>query len=84
MGTLSQPFPHTKAFNPANGLPEPPDEDDFESNDYFNAAEDAYRPAEGQHPGVQESRSVAGHDSFDLAQILAQKVVVGDGEVTIG
>ncbi|GIE76605.1 hypothetical protein Aph02nite_25550 [Actinoplanes philippinensis] len=42
MGTLSRPFPHTEAFNPAEGLPEPPDEDDFESEEQFNAAEDAY------------------------------------------
>ncbi len=40
--TLNQPFPHVEAFNPADGLPEPPDEADFESTEAFNAAEDAY------------------------------------------
>ncbi|MFB4285079.1 hypothetical protein ACBJ59_58125 [Nonomuraea sp. MTCD27] len=42
LDTLNQPFPHTEAFNPADGLPEPPDEDDFDSTEEFNAAEDAY------------------------------------------
>jgi hypothetical protein len=40
--TLSRPFPHIDAFNPADGLPDPPDEDDFESESQFNEAEDAY------------------------------------------
>ncbi|MEV4757113.1 SMI1/KNR4 family protein [Micromonospora sp. NPDC049559] len=40
--TLAQPFPHTEAFNPADGLPEPPDEADYDSAEAFNAAEDAY------------------------------------------
>ncbi|MEU8265373.1 SMI1/KNR4 family protein [Micromonospora sp. NPDC048999] len=40
--TLSQPFPHTDAFNPADDLPDPPDEADFDSEDKFYEAEDAY------------------------------------------
>lgn len=39
---LGVPFPYTDAFNPAEGLPEPPDEDDYETEEQFNAAEDAY------------------------------------------
>jgi hypothetical protein len=50
--TLSQPFPHTDAFNPADGLPDPPDEDDFDSEEAFNEAEDAYWK---QHNAVVES-----------------------------
>nr|WP_221473771.1 SMI1/KNR4 family protein [Planomonospora venezuelensis] len=42
LDTLDQPFPHTEAFNPADGLPAPPDEEDFNSAEEFNAAEDAY------------------------------------------
>ncbi|PGH42204.1 SMI1/KNR4 family protein [Micromonospora sp. WMMA1996] len=42
LGTLARPFPHVEAFNPADGLPGPPDEDDFDSEEEFNAAEDAY------------------------------------------
>ncbi|MET9302723.1 SMI1/KNR4 family protein [Micromonospora aurantiaca] len=40
--TLSRPFPHTDAFNPADGLPDPPGKADFDSEDKFNKAEDAY------------------------------------------
>ncbi|WP_433319854.1 SMI1/KNR4 family protein [Micromonospora chersina] len=40
--TLRQPFPHTDAFNPADDLPDPPDEADFDSEAKFNEAEDAY------------------------------------------
>lgn len=39
---LVQPFAHTEAFNPADGLPEPPDEDDYDSVEALNQAEDAY------------------------------------------
>ncbi|WP_188127269.1 SMI1/KNR4 family protein [Actinoplanes lobatus] len=42
LATLSQPFPRTEAFNPADGLPDPPDEDDFDSEEQFNEAEDVY------------------------------------------
>ncbi|MEV5767605.1 SMI1/KNR4 family protein [Micromonospora sp. NPDC052213] len=40
--TLHQPFPHTEPFNPADGLPEPPDEEDYDTVEAFNEAEDAY------------------------------------------
>lgn len=40
--TLSRPFPHTEAFNPADDLPDPPGEADFDSENKFNEAEDAY------------------------------------------
>ncbi|MEU4241718.1 SMI1/KNR4 family protein [Actinoplanes sp. NPDC026619] len=40
--TLAQPFAHTDAFNPADGLPEPPEPDTFGSEAAFNEAEDAY------------------------------------------
>ncbi|WP_225319873.1 SMI1/KNR4 family protein [Micromonospora aurantiaca (nom. illeg.)] len=40
--TLSRPFPHTDAFNPADDLPAPPGKVDFDSEDKFNEAEDAY------------------------------------------
>jgi hypothetical protein len=40
--TLMRPFPHTDAFNPADGMPEPPDEEDFDSAEKFFEAEDAY------------------------------------------
>lgn len=40
--TLRQPFPHTDAFNPVDGLPAPPDEADFGSVEAYNEAEDAY------------------------------------------
>jgi len=39
---LRLPFPHTDSFNPADGLPDPPDEEDFDSQEKFNEAEDAY------------------------------------------
>ena len=39
---LSRPFPHTDAFNPADDLPDPPGKVDFDSEDKFNEAEDAY------------------------------------------
>lgn len=42
LDTLARPFPYVAAFNPADGLPEPPDEDSFDSVAAFNAAEDAY------------------------------------------
>lgn len=42
LDTLHQPFAHVEAFNPADGLPEPPNEDDYDSEEAFNAAEDAY------------------------------------------
>jgi hypothetical protein len=42
LDTLTQPFPHVQAFNPAEGLPDPPDEEDYDSEEAFNAAEDAY------------------------------------------
>ncbi|MER7129893.1 SMI1/KNR4 family protein [Streptosporangium saharense] len=42
LDTLGQPFPHVEAFNPADGLPAPPDEEDFDSTEEFNVAEDAY------------------------------------------
>ena len=40
--TLAQPFPHTEAFNPADGFTDPPDEADFDSEEAFTEAEDAY------------------------------------------
>jgi hypothetical protein len=39
---LSRPFPHTDAFNPADGLPDPPSREDFNSEEKLNEAEDAY------------------------------------------
>ncbi|MGR6913277.1 SMI1/KNR4 family protein [[Actinomadura] parvosata] len=39
---LSGPFPHVEAFNPADDLPEPPDEAHFDSPEAFTEAEDAY------------------------------------------
>jgi len=39
---LSRPFPHTDAFNPADGLPDPPSREDFDSEEKLNEAEDAY------------------------------------------
>ncbi|MFJ6949886.1 hypothetical protein ACWEEK_31865 [Micromonospora aurantiaca (nom. illeg.)] len=39
---MSRPFPHTNAFNPADDLPDPPGKADFDSEDKFNEAEDAY------------------------------------------
>ena len=42
LDTLGQPFPHVVAFNPADDLPEPPDEANYHSVDEFNAAEDEY------------------------------------------
>ncbi|MEU2615190.1 SMI1/KNR4 family protein [Micromonospora sp. NPDC007271] len=42
LDTLSRPFPHTDAFNPADALPDPPTEEDFDSEAEFNEAEDAY------------------------------------------
>ncbi|MER7420897.1 SMI1/KNR4 family protein [Micromonospora peucetia] len=40
--TLARAFPHTEAFNPADALPEPPDEEDFDTVEAFNEAEEAY------------------------------------------
>lgn len=40
--TLRRPFPHIDAFNPADGLPDPPASEDFDSEQEFNDAEDAY------------------------------------------
>jgi hypothetical protein len=42
LNTLGQPFPHIEAFNPAEGLPESPDEADYDSAEEFSAAEDTY------------------------------------------
>ncbi|MBL7628388.1 SMI1/KNR4 family protein [Frankia sp. CN6] len=42
LDTLAQPFPHVEAFNPAEGLPEPPDEDDYDSEEAFFEAAEAY------------------------------------------
>ncbi|MFD9615432.1 SMI1/KNR4 family protein [Streptomyces sp. NPDC059083] len=42
LDTLAQPFPYVAAFNPADGLLDPPDAEDFDSIDAFDAAEDAY------------------------------------------
>ncbi|MFI1913803.1 SMI1/KNR4 family protein [Nocardia sp. NPDC020380] len=42
LDTLAQPFPYIVPFNPADTLPDPPDEEDFDSVEAFNAAEDAY------------------------------------------
>lgn len=42
LDTLDQPFPHVEAFDPADGLPAPPDKADFESTEEFDAAENAY------------------------------------------
>ncbi|HEX5598037.1 MAG TPA: SMI1/KNR4 family protein [Micromonosporaceae bacterium] len=39
---LTEPFPHTSAFNPAADLPPQPDEDDFDSEEEFNEAEDRW------------------------------------------
>ena len=41
-GTLAEPFPHTDAFDPGAGLPEPPREEDFGSPEEFEEAEEAY------------------------------------------
>jgi hypothetical protein len=40
--TLTQPFPYAKAFNPADGLPEFPDEEGFASMEEFDDAAEAY------------------------------------------
>jgi len=40
--TLSQPFVHTEAFNPADGLPDSPVEADYDSTEAYEAVEDAY------------------------------------------
>ncbi len=40
--TLSRPFPHTDAFNPAVGLPDPPVREAFDSEGSFHDAQDAY------------------------------------------
>jgi hypothetical protein len=42
LGSLAQPFPHVEAFNPADGLPDPQCEEDYDSVEALNAAEDAY------------------------------------------
>ncbi|MBW4702767.1 MULTISPECIES: SMI1/KNR4 family protein [unclassified Micromonospora] len=39
---LGRPFAHVAAFNPADGLPAHPDEDDYDSQEAFTAAQDAY------------------------------------------
>jgi len=39
---LSQPFPHTHAFNPADGLPALPARGEYDSAEAYEAAEDAY------------------------------------------
>ncbi|TYB44442.1 hypothetical protein FXF51_60245 [Nonomuraea sp. PA05] len=43
LDVLDQPFPHVEAFDPADGLPAPPDEVDFSSAEAFEAAEIAYQ-----------------------------------------
>ncbi|MFB9544377.1 SMI1/KNR4 family protein [Micromonospora sagamiensis] len=43
LDTLDQPFGHIEAFNPADGLPPQPEEDDFDSPEALEAAEDAYQ-----------------------------------------
>jgi hypothetical protein len=58
LDTLDQPFPHIEAFNPADGLPEPPDEADYDSTEEFNAAEDAYW--EQHHAVVYEPKNPIG------------------------
>jgi len=42
LGTLSQPFPHTGAFNPADGLPDPPAEADYDTVEAYEAAAEAF------------------------------------------
>ncbi|MEU1751540.1 SMI1/KNR4 family protein [Micromonospora matsumotoense] len=42
LGALSRPFSHVEAFNPADGLPAHPDEDDYDSEEAFTAAQDAH------------------------------------------
>ncbi|MDX6258559.1 MAG: hypothetical protein QOH84_247 [Kribbellaceae bacterium] len=42
LGTLSRPFPHVTAFNPANSLPEPPTPGDYTSPEAYEAAESEY------------------------------------------
>ncbi|MEH1013660.1 SMI1/KNR4 family protein [Micromonospora sp. CPCC 206060] len=42
LDTLRQPFPHVEAFNPADGLPARPDEADYDSEEEFSEAEEAY------------------------------------------
>jgi hypothetical protein len=42
LDTLTQAFPHTNAFNPADGLPEPPDDGDYDTDEAFTEAEDEY------------------------------------------
>jgi len=40
--TLAEPFPHMEAFNPAEGLPKQPDKYDYDSEEAFLEAEEAY------------------------------------------
>ncbi|MEV6558163.1 SMI1/KNR4 family protein [Nocardia sp. NPDC051756] len=42
LDTLAQPFPHVAAFNPADRLPDPPNRENYDSIETFNAAEDVY------------------------------------------
>jgi hypothetical protein len=42
LDTLDRPFPHVEAFNPVEDLPEPPDAEDYATEEEFTAAEDAY------------------------------------------
>ncbi len=42
LAALGRPFAHVEAFNPADGLPAEPDEDDYDSPEAFTAAQDAY------------------------------------------
>ncbi|GAA4209602.1 SMI1/KNR4 family protein [Actinocatenispora rupis] len=42
LSTLDRPFPHVEAFNPADGLPAPPQPGQYVTTAEFNAAEDAY------------------------------------------
>ncbi|WDZ83464.1 SMI1/KNR4 family protein [Micromonospora cathayae] len=43
LAALARPFAHTGAFNPADALPPPPDEGDYDSAAALEAAEDAYQ-----------------------------------------
>ncbi|MFE9580533.1 SMI1/KNR4 family protein [Nocardia sp. NPDC006044] len=42
LNTLAQPFPYITAFNPADGLPGPPEDEDFDSAEAYEEAEEAY------------------------------------------
>lgn len=40
---LGRPFAHAEAFNPADGFPDRPERDDYDSSEAFTEAEDAYQ-----------------------------------------